>query len=108
MEQDDFIFGLLKDKKGLLKYLIDTMMKSNYNTQGLLGMKERGFTTEGMLDNLTKVVAKQQQQIKHLALIALMYAQSDKFEVDVALMMNKFGRGDEALKAMFDKKLKGQ
>ena len=107
MENEDFILNLLRDKKALLKYLLDVMMSADKYTNGLLGMKERGFSTEGMLDNVIKVSAKQSQQLKHLALIALMYAQSDKFDTDIAIMMNKFGRGEEALKVMFDKKVKG-
>lgn len=106
-QQDDFILGLLKDKKELIKYILDVMMTADKNTQGLLGMKERGFSTEGMLDNVIKVTAKQSQQLKYMALIALMVVQSSKFETMIAEMMMKFGRGEEALKAMFDAKLKG-
>lgn len=87
--------------------ILDVMMTADKNTQGLLGMKERGFSTEGMLDNVIKVTAKQSQQLKYMALIALMVVQSSKFESMIAEMMMKFGRGEEALKAMFDAKLKG-
>ena len=107
MEQPDII-NLLKDKQGLIKYLLGIIMDADRNTQGLLGMKERGFSTEGMLDNVLKVTAKQSQQLKHLALIALLISQSSDFDGMVGQMMIKMGRGEEALKAMFEAKLKGQ
>lgn len=106
-EKDDFILRLLKDRAGLLQYIAEVMFTADRNTQGLLGMKERGFSTEGMLDNVIKVTAKQSQQLKHLALIAFMAVQSRDFEGHVAELMNKMGRGEEALKAMFENRLKG-
>ena len=108
MEQDDFILRLLKDKAGLIKYILEIMMTADKNTQGLLGMKERGFSTEGMLDNVIKVTAKQSQQLKHLALVALMFTQSRDFDTSVAEMMMKMGRGEEALRAMMEAKFKNK
>lgn len=106
-EKDDFILRLLKDRAGLLQYIAEVMFTADRNTQGLLGMKERGFSTEGMLDNVIKVTAKQSQQLKHLALIAFMAVQSRDFDVQVAQLMNKMGRGEEAIKTMFENRLKG-
>ena len=88
MEQPDII-NLLKDKQGLIKYLLGIIMDADRNTQGLLGMKERGFSTEGMLDNVLKVTAKQSQQLKHLALVALLISQSSDFDGMVGQMMIK-------------------
>ena len=107
MEKFDII-NLLKDKTALVKYLLDTIMDADRNTQGLLGMKERGFSTEGMLDNVLKVTAKQSQQLKHLALVSLLVAQSKDFDVKVVEVMTKMGRGGEALQAMMDAKLKNK
>ena len=105
MEQVD-IANLLKDKTALVKYLLDTIMDADRNTQGLLGMKARGFSTEGMLDNVLKVTAKQSQQLKHLSLVALLIVQSRDFNTKVAEMMVKMRRGEEALQTMMDAKLK--
>ena len=107
MEKIDIV-NLIKDKSELIKYLLNVITDADRNTQGLLGMKERGFSTEGMLDNVLKVTAKQCQQLKYLALIALLVAQSKDFEAKVAEVMMKMGRGDEALQAMMDAKLKGK
>ena len=109
MEATEFdIVNLLNDKRGLMKNLLKTIMDCDKDTKGLLAMKERGFSTEGMLENAIKVTAKQAQQIKYLALVALLFAQDDHFESSVAKMMVKMGREEEALRAMFDAKMKGQ
>lgn len=107
MEQPDII-NLLKDKENLLKYLLNIIMIADKHTVGLRQMKERGFSTEGMLDNVIKVTAMQSDQLKHLALICLIYSQSSNFDVSVAQLLNKMGRGEEALQAMMDAKLKGK
>jgi len=62
----------------------------------------------GLLDKVLEISAIQSQQIKHLALIALLLVQSDDFNTMVAKLMVKMGRGDEALSAMLDAKLKGK
>ena len=41
-----------------------------------------------------------------LALVALLLVQSDKFDVMTAQMMVKMGRGEDALRAMVEQKLK--
>jgi len=102
------IANLLKDKSALIKYLLETIMNADHNIEGLLGMKARGFSTEGMLENVLKVTAKQSQQIKHLSLVALLIVQSNDFDTKVADVMIKMGRGEEALRTMFDAKLKGK
>lgn len=102
------ISELLKDKKGLIKYILTMMERSQKYMIGLRGMKERGFSQEGMLEKVIEVTAIQSDQIKHLALIALIAVQSRDFDANVAEMMIKMGRDQEALKIMFDKKLKGE
>ena len=106
-ETNDFILKLLKNKVGLLQYIFEVMVTADRNTQGLLGMRERGFSADGMLDNVIRVTAKQSQQLKHLALIALLAVQSRDFETQVAELMNKMGRGEEALKVMMENRLNG-
>ena len=76
--------------------------------QNLPQMRERGWTEKGMLDKVIEITAIQSQQIKHLALIAMITVQSSDFDGNVGEMMVKMGRGGEALKAMFDAKLKGK
>lgn len=102
------IANLLRDKKGLIAYILKAIESSQKNAIGLRSMKERGWSQEGMLDKVIEITAIQADQIKHLALVALISVQSSDFDTDVAKMMMKMGRGDEALKMMFDKKLNGE
>jgi hypothetical protein len=101
------IVNLLTDKKALLKYIIDMITSSEKFSQNLPQLRDKGWSEKGMLDKVIEVTAIQSQQIKHLALIALISVQSSDFNSDVAQMMIKMGRGEDALQAMFDAKLKG-
>lgn len=105
-EQFD-IANLLTDKKALLKYIIDMITSSEKFSQNLPQLRDKGWSEKGMLDKVIEVTAIQSQQIKHLALIALISVQSRDFDTMVAQMMIKMGRGEDALQAMFDAKLKG-
>lgn len=102
------IADLLKDKRGVLKYILQTIESSTKNSKGLLSMKERGFSDAGMLEKVIEVTAIQSSQIQTLAMIALVSLQSCDFDKQVGEMMNKMGRGDEALQIMLDKKLRGE
>lgn len=102
------IADLLKDKRGVLKYILQTIESSTKNSKGLLSMKERGFSDAGMLEKVIEVTAIQSSQIQALAMIALVSLQSSDFDNQVGEMMNKMGRGDEALQIMLDKKLRGE
>ena len=101
------IVNLLNDKKGLIKYILDMMTSSEKFAQNLPQLRDRGWSEQGMLDKVIEITAIQSQQIKHLALIALFTVQSSDFDTQVCEMMFKMGRDKEALKAMFDKKMKG-
>lgn len=105
-EQFDIV-NLLKDKKGLIKYILDTITVSEKFMQNMPKLRERGWSEKGMLDKVIEISAIQSNQIKHLALIALLVTQSRDFDTMIGQMMIKMGRGDEALQAMFDAKLKG-
>ena len=102
------IADLLKDKRGVLKYILQTIESSTKNAKGLLSMKERGFSDAGMLEKVIEVTAIQSSQIQALALIVLVSLQNNDFDKQVGEMMNKMGRGDEALQIMLDKKLRGE
>ena len=105
-EQFDIV-NLLKDKKALIRYIIDMITSSEKFAQNLPQLRQRGWSEQGMLDKVLEVTAIQSQQIKHLALVALIAVQSRDFDGNVGEMMIKMGRGEDALKAMFDAKLKG-
>ena len=98
------ILDLLKDKTGLLNYFFVMIQRCEKFTNGLKGMKERGFSQEGMLDKVIEISAIQSQQLKHLALVALLIVGSDDFDHTLTKIMIQNGRGDEALREMFRKK----
>ena len=106
-EQID-ILNLLKDKTALLKYILTMIESSDKFARNLPELRQRGWSEQGMLDKVIEVTAIQSAQIKHLALIALLLVQSNDFDAMVAKLMVKMGRGDEALSAMLDAKLKGK
>ena len=106
-EQIDIV-NLLKDKTELIKYLIGMIQSSEKFAVNLPQLREKGWSEQGMLDKVIEITAIQSQQIKHLALVALLLVQSSDFDTMVGRMMVKMGRGEEALKAMFDAKLKGK
>lgn len=100
------ILNLLKDKKDVIKFLMKTIETNGKMATGLRKIKSsenEKFKTEKLLE----VVANQSEQIKHLSLLLLCYSQGGNFDVDVATMMNKMGRGNEALKQMFKNKMNG-
>lgn len=106
-EQIDIV-NLLKDKTALIKYLIGMIQSSEKFAVNLPQLREKGWSEQGMLDKVIEITAIQSQQIKHLALVALLVVQSSDFNGHVGEMMIKMGRGEEAIKAIFDAKLKGK
>ena len=108
MDEKFDIINLLKDKSALVRYLLNMIMSSEKFSQNLPLLREKGWTEKGMLDKVIEITAIQSQQMKHLALVALLIAQSSDFDVMVGHMLQKMGRGEEALQAMFEAKLKGK
>lgn len=110
----DILLEVLKDKKKLITFLLDTIDKSNTEKEGLLKLSQSLTRDEPNLivENIAKciavtmqITAKQQHAIQQLAIIALIQCQSSDFDVDVAKMLNKLGKGQEALQQMFKNKL---
>ena len=67
---------------------LNAMGKScEHNAKGLRSMKERGFSDAGMLEKVIEVTALQCEQIRNLAGICKSYAMSDKFAVDLAMLV---------------------
>ena len=108
MNEQFGIVNLLKDKEALIRYILDMIMSSEKFAKNLPQMRQRGWSEQGMLDKVIEITAIQSQQIKHLALVAMISVQSNDFNTAVGQMMIKMGRGEDALKAMMDAKLKGQ
>lgn len=105
------IFNLLKDKKDVISALIKAIDSNEKMAAGLKKLKDSDsskYSENFKVEKLLEVVANQSIQIRQLSLINLIYAQSDSFDTDVAKLMMKMGRGEEALKQMFKNKLDGK
>ena len=107
MNENDIV-NLLKDKSALLKYILDMIISSEKFAVNLPQMRDKGWSEQGMLDKVVQISAIQSQQIKHLALIALLLVQSSDFDSMVGKLMIKMGRGEDALQAMMDAKFKNK
>lgn len=106
-EQIDIV-NLLTDKTALVNYLLNMITSNDKFAKNLPQLRDRGWTEPGMLDKVIEITAIQSRQLKHLALVAMLIVQSRDFDTMVGQMMIKMGRGEEALSAMFDAKLKGK
>ena len=101
------IVNLLKDKTALIKYLIGMIQSSEKFAVNLPQLREKGWSEQGMLDKVIEITAIQSQQIKHLALIALLLVHSKEFDSIIAHTMMEMGRGQEALQEMLRRKMNG-
>ena len=70
-EQIDIV-NLLKDKRALLKYLLGMIQSSEKFAVNLQQLREKGRSDQVMLDKVIEITAIQSQQIKHLALVAML------------------------------------
>ena len=99
----DVIFNLLKDKQSVIKFLLKTIDDNEKYSKGLRGLRVSS-NQEFQVETLLNVVANQSIHIKHLTLLLLCYAQGSNFDVDVAKMLNKMGKGEDALKQIIKNK----
>lgn len=105
MDQNVFI-NLIRDKQGLIEYLLQQMQTSAKIYESLPHLRERGWSEQGMLDKLLEVTSIQSKQILLLTQLMLIYTQDSAFTAAVAKMCLKMGNGEDALRAMFDAKMK--
>lgn len=100
------LMDLLKNKGDVIKFLLETIDSNDKMSAGLRKITE-SQNTDLKTNKLLEVVANQSIQIKHLSLLLLIYSQGSSFDKDVAIMMNKMGRGEEVLKQMLRNKMSG-
>ncbi|MBE9489019.1 MAG: hypothetical protein IMY67_01875 [Bacteroidetes bacterium] len=97
------ILDLLKDKKGVIDFLletIDTNAKSSEGLRKIANIEDEKRKTQILLE----VVANQSVQIKSISVLLLCYAQGSNFDSDISTMMIKMGRGREAVQQLFKNK----
>lgn len=100
------LMDLLKDKEKVIRYVLNISKNASKIEGGILSMRKRGYTDGGMIDKLAEVAAMQTRQIELLSVIALVYMGNISFDRDVALILNRMGRGEEALQQMLENKMK--
>lgn len=100
------LMDLLKDKEKVIRYVLNISKNACKIEDGILSMRKRGYTDGGMIDKLAEVAAMQTRQIELLSVIALVYMGNISFDRDVALILNRMGRGEEALQQMLKNKMK--
>lgn len=104
---EEVFLNLIRDKKALLAYLMQQMQTSAKISDTLPQLRERGWSDQGITDKLVEITALQSKQILTLTQLLLIYTQDDSFTTHVAKMLNKMGRGEDALRAMFQSKMNG-
>lgn len=100
------LLEILKDKKQVIKFILETIDKNQNACDGIRKISGKD-NINYKLTKTMEVVANQSLQIKSLSLLLLVYTQSDSFDIDIAKMLAKMGKGDEALKQMFKNKMEG-
>lgn len=100
------ILELLKDKKKVLKFLLDTIDKNEKSALGLRKIAGKS-NKDYVLNKTLEVVTNQSLQIKSLSIILLIYSQSNSFDQDIAKMLIKMGKSEEALQQMLKNKMNG-
>lgn len=100
------LMDLLKDKEKVIRYVLNISKNASKIEGGILSMRKRGYTDGGMIDKLAEVAAMQTRQIELFSVIALVYMGNMSFDRDVALILNRMGRGEEALQQMLKNKMK--
>jgi|SRR5690606_16019123 len=114
---NDVFMDMLKDKAKIIAYLLEVIEKSSREKEGLSMLRESlvrenpNHSVENIarcLATTMKITAKQSEQVSNLALIALVAVQSSDFDSDVVSLLNKLGRGKEAIQQMFKNKLAGK
>lgn len=113
----DLLFDTLKDKSKVISSLIYIIEETSKQKEGLIKLSESLIreNPNHSIENVAKCLAvvmkteaKQAHMIQSLATIATVYAQSSSFDSDIAKMMIKMGRGDEAVRQMFKNKMEGK
>jgi len=107
----DQLLKLLKDKEKVIRFLLDITFDNDKVSKGLIKFQkslDENKSEANMakaIQTTMKILSKQTDTIRQLSLLMLIYTQSDSFDTDIAKILNKLGKGEEALKTIIEKKL---
>jgi len=118
MNKPPFLDTLLKqlsDKEEFILYLGKALEESDAYDKKLdnfIDAVKDGKTSNDQLGTMVKglcIATKHSMTVhKNLLILAMIYFSGGSANTDIAMTLNKFGMGQDALKAMFDAKLKGK
>jgi len=104
--------GMLKNKEQVLQTILsdlDSCGKNHDAFEKLASLYEEGKPVDN--DKAMKALSLSVKHLndvnRKLLLILLVYASGDNYTTDCALVLNKMGRGREAMQAMFRAKMGG-
>ena len=108
----DLMSSMLKDKEKVCSFLLGAIEQSNKMEAGFkkayldFENNSTDANLKKMLATTMKCVGKQSSQIKALAMIALVYSSGSNYDMDVAGIMLKLGKGQEAMQTIWKKKMR--
>lgn len=106
--------SFLKDKKGVLKSLGKSIGKADKLSKNFQTAHD-SFSANPSPENQTKLLkatlkytGQHAEITRNLAITILVYCAGGSFDGDLATMLNKMGRGNEALQEIWNQKLNGE
>ncbi len=105
--------AMLKNKEQVLKVILRDLDTSAQNMQAfrkLEDMYERGdeVSTEKALKACAKSIRHMNDLNQRLLMLLLVYVSGNHYDSDVGSVLVKMGRGEDALREMFKRKMGGQ
>lgn len=108
----ELLLSMMKDKKTVLKTLLEDLTTCDKNKQAfqkLEALFARQDAGENVVIRPEKVVKACAKSLAHLndvntrlLLLLIVYASGKNFDTDISMVLMKFGKGDEALRTMFE------
>lgn len=113
-EISDLMMKMFKNRVQVMRMLIqefEDTRKVADGCQRVLDSWEDGYQTpENMQKQLRTAISTNRRQavmLEKLALICLLYVMGDSYTSDAAHALNKLGHGQDALREMWEQKLRG-
>jgi len=109
----DFCLHIMKNREEVLKNILRDIQQVEKQQAGLMSVipslteETSDANLRHQLKTCMQVQAQQAQIIRTLLMISLINISSQDFVAQVAQLANKFGKGEEALREMFNQKLRG-
>ena len=108
----NLILNMFKSKDVVIKTILNDIDKNYKIQQGLKKCCDSVIDNPSdenlrkMVNTTMKCVATQSDIISRLCIISLMYCGGNNYDGDATTILNKFGRGREAVQELFKRKFK--